>query len=277
MVKALPVEADREANLGILERLARPLIGKNLDILVTPECFLDGYMVKTKKWSRDDLKANAEPGEKGKYVQALARLASHLQSYLAAGFSECLDGQNLRNAVYLFDRRGEVRGKYYKIHVNRFYSRGSNLPVFDCDFGCVGIVICADRRWPENVRVLRLKGAELVLVPSYGMHHEHNRIWMQTRAYENGLFLCFTHPLQSLITGPSGRVEAILESNVEDVLLHDIDLSQIVPRKTRKKNISDSHPIQNRYPELYGELVKPWSRIGASGKDRDDGNGCRRP
>ena len=256
MIKAVPVEADREANWQTLKKLSEPLIGKNVDVMITPECFLDGYMVKNKKWSRDDLKANAEPGEEGKYVQRLKQLAMDLKCYIVAGFSECVDRENIRNAAYLFDRSGEIKGKYYKIHVNQFYTRGNDLPVFDCDFGRVGIVICADRRWPENIRVLRLKGAEVILMPTYGMHHEDNRMWMQTRAYENGIFICFTHPMQGLITGPTGKVEAILESNVEDVLMHNIDLSQIVPLKTRKKNVSTTHPIQNRYPELYRTLVE---------------------
>ena len=256
MIKAVPEEADREANFQTLKRLSEPLIGKNVDVMITPECFLDGYLPKNEKWSRDDLKANSEPGEQGKYVQGLKQLAMELKGYIVAGFSECIDGENVRNAAYLFERNGGIKGKYYKIHVHQFYTRGNNLPVFDCDFGRVGIVICADRRWPENIRVLRLKGAEIILMPTYGMHHYDNRIWMQTRAYENGIFICFTHPNQSLITGPRGKVEAILESNVEDVLVHDIDLSRVIPRRTRKKSVADSHPIQNRYPDLYGTLIE---------------------
>lgn len=255
MIKAVPEEANLEANFQTLKRLSEPLAGKNVDVIVTPECFLDGYMVKNKKWSRDDLKANSEPGEQGKYLQQVKRLAIDLNCYFVVGFSECADGESIRNAACLFDRNGVVKGRYYKIHVNRPYTRGNDLPVFDCDFGRVGIVICADRRWPENIRVMRLKGAEVILMPTYGMHHEDNRMWMQTRAYENGIFVCFAHPNQSLITGPTGKVEAILESNIEDVLIHTIDLNQIVSLKTTA-NVGSSHPIQSRYPELYRTLVE---------------------
>ncbi len=256
MVKTAFEEANREANFRKLERLSRPVAGRNLDVMITPECFLDGYMVKNKKWTRDDLKRNSEPGERGDYVQRLKQLARDLECYIVAGLSECVEESEVRNAAYLFGRNGEVVGKYYKIHVHQFYTRGNSLPVFDCDFGRVGVVICADRRWPENIRVLRLKGAEVILIPTWGMHHRDNQIWMQTRAYENGLFVCFTHPMQSFVTGPTGKIEAILESNVEDVLIHDIDLNQIVPLRTRTKDVSKTHPIQNRYPELYRPLAE---------------------
>jgi len=256
MVKAVPVKADRESNWQTLQRLTAPLAKNNVDVVITPECFIDGYMVKNKNWSRDDLKDNAEPGESGEYVQRLKKLAADLKCYLVAGFSECVDGENIKNAAYLFDRNGQIVGKYYKIHTHHFYTRGDSLPVFHCDFGVVGILICADRRWPENSRILRLKGAEVILMPTYGMHHEENRMWMQTRSYENGMFICFAHPVQSLITSPSGKVEARLESNVEDVLVHDIDLNQVVPLKTDEANVASNHPIQNRYPELYEVLVE---------------------
>ena len=261
MIKAVPVEADREANWQTIQRLTAPLSGQNIDVVITPECFIDGYMVKNKQWSREDVKNNAEPGAHGEYVQRLQKLAAKLKCYLVAGFSECDEDDILRNAAYLFDRNGCIVGKYYKIHVHHYYTRGGDLPVFDCDFGRVGIVICADRRWPENIRVLRLKGAEIILMPTYGMHHEENRMWMQTRAYENGMFICFTHPVQSLITGHSGAVEARLESNVADVLIHDIDLNQVVPLQTDAENVASNHPIQNRYPELYNALVKDRNQV----------------
>jgi len=90
------------------------------------------------------------------------------------------------NAALLFNRKGEIIGRYYKTHLQSQdlkYSPGKDLPVFETDFGKVGIVICADRRWPEAVRALRVKGAELILNPSYGMWGEANEWWLRTRAY----------------------------------------------------------------------------------------------
>lgn len=160
------------------------------------------------------------------------------------------------NAALLLDRSGKCIGRYHKAHPCEFYEPGADLPVFETDFGVVGIVICADRRWPENMRVLRLKGAQIILNPTWGFYGEKNTCIMRTRAYENGLPVCFAHPHQSLICKSDDNVGALLESSEPGVLVHDIDLGENVPlRQTRDR--ASSHPIQNRRPELYGPLVEP--------------------
>jgi predicted amidohydrolase len=107
-----------------------------------------------------------------------------------------------------------------------------------------GMVICADRRWPETIRTLRVKGAEIALTPTYGMWHLDNEWWMRTRSYENEMFVCFAHPNVALITNPQGQVEAKLQTNVPSVLIHDIDLNQ-----------TTTHMLKDRRPELYAALA----------------------
>ena len=106
------------------------------------------------------------------------------------------------------------------------------------------MVICADRRWPESMRAIRLDGAEICLMPTYGMWHDDNEWWMRTRSYENQMFVCFTHPKVSLITDPKGKVAAKLQSNFSDVLVHTVDLSEV----------SEENHLGHRRPELYGIL-----------------------
>jgi len=57
------------------------------------------------------------------------------------------------------------------------------------------------------------------------MWHLDNEWWMRTRSYENELYICFAHPNVSLVTGPRGELAAKLQSNVPDVLVHDVDLA----------------------------------------------------
>jgi len=106
------------------------------------------------------------------------------------------------------------------------------------------MVICADRRWPETIRTLRVKGAEIILMPTYGMWHLENEWWMRTRSYENEMFICFTHPNVALITNPKGEVAAKLQSNLPGVLIHDIDLDEV----------TTTNMLKDRRPELYGIL-----------------------
>ena len=68
-----------------------------------------------------------------------------------------------------------------------------------------GTLICLDRQLPETSRILAIKGAQIILVPSYGMYGEINDVMMRTRAYENGVYVAFVHQKPALIIDPKGR------------------------------------------------------------------------
>ena len=254
LVKVLADWGRPERNLELLENVTQGLESAKLDVMVTPECFLDGYMVRQKKkCTKARLRACSVSGPDDPHVRRAARVAGRLACYLVFGATERGPGGSLHNVAYVIDRAGGHVGTYRKIHVNRPYEPGNALPVFATDFGTVGILICADRRWPENARVLRLKGAELILNPTWGWHGEGNTAIVRTRAYENGIPVCFAHPCQSLICMPDGAVGAVLESNCPGVLVHRLDLKHNVPAKETPDK-ADSHPAQNRRPDLYGPL-----------------------
>jgi predicted amidohydrolase len=150
----------------------------------------------------------------------------------------------------MVDRNGRVAGHYHKTHLQSVdvrFSPGVDLPVFDMVWGRAGVLICADRRWPETARVLRLKGAKITLIPSYGMWHLDNEWWMRTRSYENENFIAFVHPNVAFVSDPKGQILAKLESNVPGMLVCDVDLSLVS---------NDKH-IRDRRPELYEEIVRP--------------------
>ena len=255
-IKALSAWGEAKANVRLLERLALPLAKDKLDVLVTPECFLDGYMVrKPKKCTKPKLRACAVSGPRDAIVKRVGRLAAKLKSYIVFGASERSRDGAIRNAAYLIGRDGEVVGTYYKLQVTPFYVPGDELPIFRTDFGKVGIFICADRRWPEHMRCLRLQGAEIVLNPTWGWYGDGNTAIMRTRAYENGLPICFAHPEQSLICLGDGSIAAVLESNQPSVLVHDVDLSKNFKAKMTADR-ANSHPVQNRRPELYGVIAE---------------------
>ena len=124
----------------------------------------------------------------------------------------------------------------------------------------------------KMMRCLRLRGAEMILNPTWGAYGEGNTSIMITRAYENGIPVCFAHPKQALICSPGGAADpsaekpvAVLESNRPGVLVHDINLSEN-PKAKRTKNMAGSHPVQNRRPELYGRLVR---RTSPTPRDRN--------
>ena len=168
--------------------------------------------------------------------------------YICFGFTSLEDGA-IYNAAGLWNDSGELVGVYHKTHLqthDKQYTPGASLPVWPTAWGPVGIMICADRRWPEVARTLRLKGAKLILNPTYGMHHESNEWWMRTRGYENQCFIAFAHPSVGFVADPKGGIAAKRDGK-PGVLICDIDL-------TRAKD--DNH-IRDRRPELYGIITEP--------------------
>ncbi len=245
MLKAMPQKWDVAGNWAVFEGQFEAH-GGDVDVFVTPECFLDGYAVTEADWTAARFAEVAQDvGESG-YIRRVCEMARAFQTHVVFGFSEKRAGYFYNTAV-LVNRAGKVVGTYDKTHLQAHdhrFVRGNDLPVFDLDFGKVGMVICADRRWAESIRTLRLKGAKICLMPTYGMWHEDNEWWMRTRSYENQMFVCFTHPNVALITDPRGKLAAKLQSNVPDVLIHEVDL----------KDVSDENHLSNRRPELYGVI-----------------------
>jgi len=243
MVKAMPEKWNVEKNWSIFEDLVRHDEDNEVDVFISPECFLDGYAVTEKDWTEARFAEVAQVIDDSLYVDRLKRLAADVKGHIVFGFTERIGGR-FYNCALLVGRNGEIEGKYYKTHLQshdlRFVA-GMDLPVFKLDFGVVGMVICADRRWPETIRTLRVKRAEIVLMPTYGMWHLDNEWWMRTRSYENEMFICFTHPNVALITNPKGEVAAKLQSNLPGVLIHDIDLDEV----------TTTNMLKDRRPELY--------------------------
>ena len=246
MLKAMPAKWDVERNWAIFQEQFRRHEGDGIDVFITPECFLDGYAVTEEDWTAPKFAEVAQDVADSNYIQRVRDMARRTKTYIVFGFAELLNDL-FYNCALLIGNNGEVMGKYHKTHLqnhDRRFAPGQDLPVFQLDTGRVGMVICADRRWPESIRTLRLKGAKICLMPTYGMWHLDNEWWMRTRSYENQMFVCFTHPNVALITNPKGGIDARLQSNIPDVLVHRVDLSEV----------TDGNHLANRRPELYGIL-----------------------
>lgn len=82
----------------------------------------------------------------------------------------------LYNSAVILDRNGQVAGVYDKVQpvtsrddftcMEGGVTPGTELPVFELDFGRVGIQICFDLGFPESWAQLAERGAELVFWPS---------------------------------------------------------------------------------------------------------------
>lgn len=162
------------------------------DIALFPEMWSNGYRIygrPAEEWKAEAISAESE------FVRAFGRLAGELDMAVGVTLLEAWEG-GPRNTLLLFDRFGERKLTYAKVHtcdfdVERNLTPGEDFYVTDLDTACgpvrVGAMICYDREFPESARLLMLKGAELILTPN-ACPMELNRLsQLRARAFENML------------------------------------------------------------------------------------------
>ena len=245
-IKVFPEKGKMKANherlMTVLEDVAK---SGDVDVVVTPEGFLDGYVSTEKSVAKDDMIKYAIDPRTSEYAQAVSSWARKNKAWVVFGCTRKAE-DGVFNTALIYNRSGALVGMYDKLHLQTHdykYTSGKHLDVYDSDFGPFGVMICADRRWPETARTLTLKGARVIFNPTYGMHGDLNLCMMRTRSYENGIFIIFTHPGQALITDPKGQVLCNNEDKDSTFAVTQIDLSQAPANK-------GGH-IADRRPDVY--------------------------
>ena len=250
-IKFVPRKGDLRWNSGELMRLLSGIDPASIDIVVSPECILDGYVCTEDYMTAENIRDYAIDPWTSDHTAQISAWAKSSETWMILG---CMrgDATGTYNSSLVFDRTGSMVGQYDKVHCqthDRKYQAGRTLSVFDSDFGTFGMMICADRRWPETVRTLAIKGARVIFNPTYGMHDEHNLRMMQTRSYESETFIVFTHPQQSLITDPNGEIVVNCVDAEEYLTITEIDLSMV----DRVRSGVSSH-LRDRRPDVYEGL-----------------------
>ena len=243
---------DREANWRKAKRMLERAAKTGAQVVCAPEGFLEGYIVQEKGLTRAKYRSVGESVRRGAYIRQMRQACADLGIYFVGGFAERC-GSQMHNSAALINPRGEIVGVFRKVHdmgAEPLNAKGDEFPVFDTEFGCVGIMICFDRQLPETARLLALQGARLIFNPSAGMHGETNDVMMRTRAYENGVWIMFSHPQDCLIISPKGEIVA-RAGEADEVVVADIDLAQA----------GRGGPGRHRRPEVYGELRSPRLRF----------------
>lgn len=245
---------------------------KGADIALFPEMWSNGYNIynrEVKEWQ-----AEAIPAE-DVFVKSFAKLAKELNMAIGITFFEKFENAP-RNTVVLFDRFGNEKFIYAKVHtcdfdVERNLTPGEEFFVTSLDTAQgeikVGSMICYDREFPESARILMLKGAELILVPN-ACPMEINRLaQLRGRAYENMVAIATcNYPAtvpdcnggSSVFDGvvylpelSGSRDTCILQAGGEEgIYVAELDVDQL-----RRYRESEVHGNAYRRPHKYGLLV----------------------
>jgi predicted amidohydrolase len=175
-LKGLWPDKTRESRIKrMLERMEDVKV-LHPDLICLPELF-DTSWVDEPFVISDKAEDEKVPGP---VAQRVAEEAKKHHCYIVCPVVTKKDG-HFYNSSILLNRQGEIDGVYHKIHptdtetLPNAYFKGGGMtpgalmpPVFETDFGIIGMQICMDASWFDNWRQLKEAGAEMVLFPSQG-------------------------------------------------------------------------------------------------------------
>lgn len=142
---------------------------------------------------------------------------------------------------------------------------GNHLQCFDTPWGKCGILLCYDIRFPEVSRILAQNGAQILFCPAAFNEQatkKHWKLFVQTRALENEVFLCGVAPAKytyknytsgghSMLVDGFGNI--VVELNEEEackvVDIHLKDIEKVRKRmpywKVRRNDLYELKEIKN--------------------------------
>jgi deaminated glutathione amidase len=258
----------KDRNLQVAERLVREAAGDGAELVCLPE-----------KWTvlgdSEALRSGAEPLD-GPSLGATRGWARELGIHLLAGsIAERVEGQErLSNTSVLIGPQGEDLAVYRKIHMfdvevegvtyreSENEQAGDEIVVAPLGDLQLGLSVCYDLRFPELYRILAVRGARVVTVPSAFTSptgRAHWEILLRARAVENQVFVIAPNQIgkapphydsygHSMIVDPWGEVLAEAPDE-ECFVAADLDLTEQEQVRERLPALANRRPAAYRWPE----------------------------
>ncbi|MCX5383607.1 carbon-nitrogen hydrolase family protein [Streptomyces sp. NBC_00083] len=250
--------SDVAANLTVLDDAAGRAAATGAGLIVCPELFLTGYAIG------DDIAKLAEPAD-GPSAEAIAAIAVRHGLAVVYGYPE-RDGDTVYNAAQLIGPDGTRLANYRKTHLFGDFEQAAFTPGERCVVQAelnglrIGMMICYDVEFPENVRAHALAGTDLLLVPTAQMHPFQfvAESLVPVRAFENQLYVAYVNRTGpegafefvglSCLAGPDGAARARAGRGTE-LVVGDVDPAFLAASRANNPYLRD------RRPGLYASLV----------------------
>ncbi len=251
-----------ERNLQLVADLLNRAGELRPDVVCLPEAVITSGLDGPK----DDL-AQPIPGPA---TEVLAAAAERASMYVVTSLYERVEShRGVYNTAVLIDRRGQVVGKYRKTHLPLAEAEwgvvpGEELPVFDTDFGRIGLMVCWDNWFPEVARGLARQGAEVIFLPIEGDgslgEPGHWDVISRARAIDNSVYLVAAQQqMEGRIVGPEGELLAET-SRANDLSVVTVDLDSKRGQQYLSVGPCVGEPrslfFKERRPDLYSVLQK---------------------
>ncbi|MQA73459.1 MAG: carbon-nitrogen hydrolase family protein [Solirubrobacterales bacterium] len=261
--------ADEDHNLEVAGRLVAEAAEDGAALVVLPE-----------KWNLlagpADLLAGAAPLDASRAIEAARGWARDRGiAVLAGSVAERVPGQQrLSNTSVLIETDGELAGVYRKIHMfdvdvggvryreSEHECPGDEIVVAPVAGLEVGMTVCYDLRFPELYRILAVRGARLVTVPSaftLATGRDHWEVLIRARAIENQVFVVAAGQVgeapphyssygRSMIVDPWGVLLAQAPDG-EGLIAADLDLGRQDEIRASLPSLANRRPGAYRWPE----------------------------
>ena len=238
---------------------------QKVNLIVFPELATTGYECGVKFTEL----AEQVPGYT---IETLGARVARYEAYLAFGM---VVKHKVESVVYdaaiLLGPDGALVGQYHKVHLKPeerpIFRGGFRFPVFETNFGMVGVMLGWDLAFPEAARSLALDGAELIVVPANweAQFIEEWQTYVRARALENSMFVAgvnrigdeYTYSFggASAVIGPRGEQAASVGRDDNDrpkeaYAIAKIDLDAV------KKYREELQTMQSRQPAVYRAVVR---------------------
>ncbi|MBL1148919.1 MAG: carbon-nitrogen hydrolase family protein [Armatimonadetes bacterium] len=261
-VQFAPAFAEPHANASRCAEWLQDAADADASLVVFPEAAITGYCARSYEEARD-IAVESDSDPMLRFADAVRAAGLHA----VVGFAERA-GAELFNSALVCGPDGPI-GLYRKTHLpylgfDKHAKRGSALDVFELPFCKLGVLICYDIRVPEAARVLALKGADIVALPTNWPDKAQRspQIVCPTRAMENRIYVAassrvgeengFSFIGMSRVVAPTGDVLASADSQEETVIIADVDV--LLARQKRVVIVPDEYELDTfgeRQPELY--------------------------
>ncbi|MHB1525173.1 MAG: nitrilase-related carbon-nitrogen hydrolase [Candidatus Dormibacteria bacterium] len=267
-----PRVGDPDGNLALGAEWIERAASDGAQLIVLPELAASGYTFNSEAEA-----AACSQDVSGPALTSWGELCRQHEVWVVAGFAEAA-GEQRYNAAALLSPAGPAR-VYRKAHLfndeKTYFSPGdTGFTTFELPAGRIGILICYDLWFPEAARVLALRGAELICVPTnwvanFRRQASDERGWTMGDyacvgvATQNQVFVaaadrigeergvnflgcsCLVGPDGSMLAGPAPQAQ-------EALLVGDIDL-EWARRARRRTPRNDT--FADRRPDLYQDLL----------------------
>ena len=255
---------NKKENLRKIDEFTKKGREKAADLVIFPELSLTGYVVHDQIYEL----AETIPGPSTQRIEELAKETGTHIIFGMPELSEKTEATIFNTAVFVGPKG--IIGKYRKMYLpthsvfeeKRYFRPGYQTAAFNTALGNIGLCICYDVFFPEVCRLTRLKGAELIVCisASPAVRRGYFEILTAARALENTAFLAYVNlagvedGLQfwggSRLVSPTGDLLAKAKYDEEDLVICEVDYSDMRPAETFIPTLRDLRP------ELFDELKR---------------------